>query len=217
MKKFTFKQQLVILIFFLVLTLVLFFVFGWRPQVKRLAEINKEKIEQEKKLKEARLTVARLKQAEKEASQMQVELIKLSNKMPPEPDIPTLIVELQDIANDSGVDIKSFNPTEPKMNGDYGELNLNLSAQGTFMEITNFIYHLESAIRAYKINSLSIAPADYPELRFDLQATTYILPLKDGEKSDQTSKPVVKVTAPAQEPTGETKTGKVSSTSEAGG
>jgi Tfp pilus assembly protein PilO len=216
-KRFTFKQQLAILIFFLILILLVFFIFGWRPQAKRLAEIRKEKLEQEKKLKEARLTVTRLKQAEKEATEVQVKLIKLSNKMPPEPDIPTLIVELQDIANDSGVDIKSFTPTEPTMKSDYGELNLTLNAQGTFMEITDFIYHLEKAVRAYKIKSLSIAPTEYPELRFDLQITTYILPLKEGEKPGKIPEPKAKVTTPAQGTVDETKTEKVSGIPEAGG
>ncbi len=81
--------------------------------------------------------------------------------IPPTADEPGLIVLINNAALDSGLDLTTLSPSPPVFDAatNLSTIVLSMSALGTYNEVTQFSYHIETLPRAAKIVSLSLTPA----------------------------------------------------------
>jgi Tfp pilus assembly protein PilO len=85
----------------------------------------------------------------------------VQNKIPPTADEPGLIQLLNKAALSSGLDLATLAPSPPIYDDATGlsTIVVSVSAQGTYNEITGFMYRIETLPRAAKIISIALVPA----------------------------------------------------------
>lgn len=85
---------------------------------------------------------------------------RVHNQIPPNADEPGLLQLLNGAAVDSGLDLTTIAPGTPTFDQTTGlsTITLQLSALGTYSDVTAFTYRIETLPRAAKITSLSLAP-----------------------------------------------------------
>ncbi len=170
------KQQVIILIAVFVLMVALFYVFAWSPQAAKLAELDQQRATEETKLDTAKSTLTMLVQVRKTASESEFELVKIRTKMPSEPELPTLLVSLQSIADDAGVALLSITPGEPASQGDFSEIAISTSVSGSYVSIIDFLKRLEKASRELRVNTVNVASGTtYPDLDVKLTMSAYTM------------------------------------------
>ena len=92
-----------------------------------------------------------LKEAEstkEEGKLNQARLLELSKMVPTDQELPSLLLQLQDLADQSGIDFIAITPGDPSAagTGDYQLLPLDLTFAGTFFDVSDFIYRAEQMV-----------------------------------------------------------------------
>ncbi|MHB8471146.1 MAG: type IV pilus inner membrane component PilO [Gaiellaceae bacterium] len=98
------------------------------------------------------------------------DVYKLVKAMPSTADIPDVLLQLNQLAEQSGVSLESIAPGAASPLGAYSSLPLSLSAQGDFYSVTDFLYRLRNLVsvragalaatgRIYTIGSVSLSPS----------------------------------------------------------
>jgi len=85
----------------------------------------------------------------------------VQNKIPPTADEPGLIQLLNKAALNAGLDLTTLAPSPPTFDDTTGlsTIVVSMSAQGTYNEVTEFTYGIETLPRAAKITSIALVPA----------------------------------------------------------
>jgi Tfp pilus assembly protein PilO len=169
------KNQMIIIGAALVLMVVLFYFFAWTPQLTQLEDLDNQAKAEQGKIEAAKAKIAMLSEVKKNAANAEVELIKIQNKMPADAKLPSLVVELQNMANDAGVKLVSIKPSEPKAMGDYSSIDMNLSVVGSYVSLVDFLRRVEKSTRSMSVATIDISVAQYPDLALNLTATAFTM------------------------------------------
>jgi len=152
---------------------LLLLVFGWflliGPQrstaasIKRAAAATEAQAAQASaELSSSTTPVVRPKQPEIKTAY----LYKLSKAMPMTTDMPNLLLELNQVVQESGVNLASISPTPPDLTGTSA---IQLSVTGDFYSLTDLLYRLRSLVsvhngaldvsgRLFSIKSVDLTP-----------------------------------------------------------
>ena len=178
--KLALKKQIIILVAIAALMFVLFYMFGWSPQVSKLDELSKKKTEQEQRLQAAKNTLLMLEEVKRNAADAEIEYIKLSNRMPSSPELPSLIVEIQNISNDAG--------------GEYNEMKISAVMNGSYVALIDFLRRVEKAPRAFKVDNINIKVTQYPDLNMNASISAFTM--GEGTSTPPPPPPMKSVSAP---------------------
>jgi Tfp pilus assembly protein PilO len=106
---------------------------------------------------------AKLAQAEvtrAEGKKNQARLIELAKMIPASDEMPSLIIQIQDLASQSGIAFMSITPADPIASKKVSAIPLDLAFVGTFFDLSDFIYRAEQMVagpgRLLAIKSLSL-------------------------------------------------------------
>lgn len=169
------RDELIVELLVIVLVAVLVVMFLVLPQYRQIGQIKTKQEAVRKQVAEAEATLARLKEAKAESISNRAELIKIANQVPDEPQLPTLIVAIQDVANQAGVEFISITPEQPAEAGSYSIVPLKLSVTGQFRDIVDFLGRLYALQREVRVQTLAIVVQDYPTLSADMGAQTFVM------------------------------------------
>ncbi len=110
-------------------------------------------------------TQAQLRQAEetsKEGRQNQARLLELTKMVPNGDEIPSLLLQIQDLANESGISFMSITPSDLIQVNDYQILPLQVQFEGRFFDLSDFVYRAEQMVagpgRLLAIKTLGLVP-----------------------------------------------------------
>jgi type IV pilus assembly protein PilO len=158
--KLTSMQKMIAAIVVLALVAILAVVFVIMPQFAMLTQLNADEAAAQASVQQANAELAQLESAKARAAQTQAELLKISTELPESPQLPTLIIELQDIANASGVDVTRFGPSQPApvAGGQYTEVPLSVTASARWDDLLDYLRRINGATRLLRVTSLQIAP-----------------------------------------------------------
>lgn len=177
------EQKLIVLGLVVVLS-VGYYYYIYQPQTKRLAEV-KQQIEQ--KVNDLRVKSKRLEK--KQELEQKYELLqqvlekKESNFLQPGED-SKLIVDLGNLADQTGVELLSTKPGKPIKEDIYIQYPVNVSLKGTYSNIINFIEkaaELDYLTRFQKLHITSkLTPDDKVQVKIGIIG--YALDKKSGDK-----------------------------------
>jgi type IV pilus assembly protein PilO len=104
--------------------------------------------------------LAQLEQAKATASVTQAELLALGNQFPDKPELPALVIELQDVSNDSGIRFESIGPgaPTPSAGGQYSEMLISARVTGTWPDVLDYLRRLNRMTRAVRVTDVAITP-----------------------------------------------------------
>ena len=169
------KDQLIVIALAAAVVLVLAIFFLFRPQLGRLNSLPQEQKVELDKLEQAKVKLKRLDALRREAAAIEAERIDLSRRVPAELELPSLIVDLQRLADDAGLDLDSIEVDDgvEDLPG-YQRIEMKIAARGTFYDIVDFMYRMEKMKREIVIGDFSLVASEYPELVLSMDAWIFM-------------------------------------------
>jgi Tfp pilus assembly protein PilO len=132
-----------------------------------------------------------LEDAKAAAPQARKTIAEVHNRIPPTADEPGLILLLQHAAISAGIDLVSLSPGTPVLDTTSGlsKIVVSVSATGTYFDVTDFMYQIETLPRAAIVTNLSLAPGETsqtgaPRLTLTASIQTYTSDTSAGPGSE---------------------------------
>jgi type IV pilus assembly protein PilO len=119
---------------------------------------KEERTAKEAQLAQLEQEVAQLEEVRRNAPEIEEELLELSKRIPSQPEIPTLLVQIEEIAVSANVTQLSVQPgavEPPPGGGDYLRIPITISLEGTYEELQDFVLRLRNLSRLVTINEVN--------------------------------------------------------------
>jgi hypothetical protein len=153
------------------------------------------------------------------------DIFRLAKAMPAVPDMPGILLELDRIAEETGVEFQSVTPLASAVVGDFQTVPITLAFDGNFYELSDFLFRLRTLVgvrggelraagRLFSVETISFAESTkgFPELGAVLSVIAYVygsdVPASAGAPADAAAAPAADpnaatpAPAPAAAPTG---------------
>ena len=196
---------------------------GWfllvRPQGGKLDELKTKTAEAQQRLDAYNQQVA----AARDAPKIEVaDVYRLAKAMPDRADMPDLVLELSQLARDTGIRFDSISPQTSAVIGSYTVLPISVTFNGNFYNLADFLYRLRSLVTVHggrldatgRLFSVDTLTFDESPLRFpQIQATLIIDAFVYGSGAPPVDVPTTETTTttttttPTEAPAGASATG----------
>lgn len=175
----------------LVALFAIFFLLVYRPATQQIASYRAQQEEVRRSIESNKLTLSRLQETRKEASEVEMRIVNLLSRMPQKPEVPTLLVQLEDVAEKSGARILAFKPSAPTPAGSYQLVPLDVTLKSEFNGVPSiggslieFLYRLDNFPRLITVSSIQIARAGAERsLNVTLKLNAYCLTAPGSQSS----------------------------------
>ena len=126
--------------------LVWFFLLS--PLRDDIATAESQIEEEQTRLSQAQVRLAQAEATREEGRRNQARLLELAKIMPTSEEVPSLLLQIQDLADQSGIDFIAITPGDSKETESLGYriLPLELEFRGTFFDVSDFIWRAEQMV-----------------------------------------------------------------------
>lgn len=169
MKKLTPQVQMYIAIGVIAVLVVAVIALAIMPKFQEAATVKSEIEVAETDLQAAQALLARRQSAKAQAASNEVALMTIANQIPDSPHLPSLIIELQEIANVSGVTLGQIGPgaiaaAAPAADGTvptYSAVPITVTLTGQWGDVIDCLRRLHAMHRGVRIvsSTVSVAPS----------------------------------------------------------
>jgi Tfp pilus assembly protein PilO len=137
----------------------------------------------------AKVTAARLaSRPQKSDTAIKVaDIFQVSKAMPDKSDMPGIILDLNSVAEATGITFVSIQPSAPTAKTGYAAISINLSFEGNYYDLTDFLFRLRNLVtvrhgrlsasgRLFTLDSLNMheGKAGFPSITADLIVSAYV-------------------------------------------
>ncbi|MGZ8566038.1 MAG: type 4a pilus biogenesis protein PilO [Actinomycetota bacterium] len=124
------------------------------------AEEDLKAAEAEQQTLESRLQV--LEDTRDDAGQYEAIIEEAQRQIPPTAEEASLLLLIQGAATEAGMDVLGLTPGVPTFDDQKGlsVIVVNVNAEGTYFDVADFMYNIETLPRAAVVTSLSLAPGE---------------------------------------------------------
>jgi type IV pilus assembly protein PilO len=161
---------------------------GWfllvRPQGAKLKNLKREAVDVQQKIDAYRQQVA----AARSAPKIEVaDVYRLAKAMPTKTDMPDLVLELSQLARDTGIRFDSISPQPIAALGTYQVLPISVTFNGNFYNLADFLYRLRSLVsvhagrldatgRLFAVDTLTFneSPLKFPQIQASLVIDAFV-------------------------------------------
>lgn len=165
--KLTTQQKLIIAVLLIVVVVVAAVFLLIVPQFGALSDLDAQIGQAQDDRDAAVLLLEERKEKKLRASETDVKLMRLANELPETPELPALIIELQDVVNESGLEFTALTPGEPWQPtpeakadpAEYWVIPMSLSVRGTWQDTVDVLQRLRRLTRQLRI--VSFATSEY--------------------------------------------------------
>jgi Tfp pilus assembly protein PilO len=144
-----------------VVLVALFGLFLIKPKLAEITEVREQIATQRAQNQSLQIRLRQLDQAAQNAPATVARLALYDRLLPPTPDLPSLIRQLQGAATASGIELVSIAPgppqTHPEATG-VEVVSVNLQIRGGFFRLESFLARLEDLQRVMEVTSIAIGP-----------------------------------------------------------
>jgi Tfp pilus assembly protein PilO len=156
------------------LLLILFLVL---PKMGQVSEAEDERAQTQSEQTALLSEKEALEDAKARAPEYRAIIEEVQQRIPPVADEAGLLLLLQNAATAAGLDVATISPATPTFDADAGlsAISVGVSASGSYFEITEFMYEIETLPRAAKATGVSITPSDTSGTVPTLQLSTTVL------------------------------------------
>jgi Tfp pilus assembly protein PilO len=172
--KMTSLQKMIIAAALVAVVAVMVIAFVIVPQFAQISDLQRQKADAESRRVQAVAVLESLRVAKGRAAVTEAELLKIGTQMPESPQLPSLIIELQDIANAAGIDVMGISPAEPVpvVGGQYTEIALTTQLTAEWDDLLDYLKRLDHSTRLLRVTALSVAPPEESDATTDTPAVT---------------------------------------------
>jgi type IV pilus assembly protein PilO len=194
------RNILILGLLVIVLLIVGYYFLLLSPLLNRLDERAQERSDKEAQLANLQQEVGQLEAVKRNAPETERQLLELSKRVPTQPEIPTLVVQIEEVARASGVtqlSIEPGTPGPPPGGGDFSVVPITMSFEGTYEELQDFLLRTRNLARLVTVNSVTYEEAQEsttleeiePTLHVQIEAEVYFQPenVPAGEAPPETT------------------------------
>src|SRR5437879_1912525 len=155
-----------------------FYNFIYTPKTNEIAKLKLALKPKQEELKRVQAQAARKDELERQLADLQVQVREVEAKLPSSREIPVLLVQLEKLAGQVGVDLTLIKPGQPAPTGQQParsgappaagaaaaqaagllSFGLDLNAEGSFDMVENFLRGIETFPRFIAMSSMGMTP-----------------------------------------------------------
>ena len=161
---------------------------GWfvlvRPQGGKLEDLKAQTAEAQQKIDAYNQQVA----AARSAPKIEVaDVYRLAKAMPDRTDMPDVMLELSQLARNTGIRFDSISPQPTALIGSYTVLPISVTFNGNFYNLADFLYRLRSLVsvhggrldatgRLFSVDTLTFneSPLNFPQIQASLLIDAFV-------------------------------------------
>jgi type IV pilus assembly protein PilO len=161
---------------------------GWfllvHPQGSKLSDLKRQTVDVQQKIDAYQRQVA----AARSAPKIEVaDVYRLAKAMPDRADMPDLVLELSQLARDTGIRFDSISPQNAIAMGSYQVLPISVTFNGNFYDMADFLYRLRSLVtvqagrldatgRLFAVDTLTFneSPLHFPQIQATLVIDAFV-------------------------------------------
>ena len=128
------------------------------PQFGALAEQDRQLAQANQDIQSAQNLLAQRQSAKVRAAQTQIDLMTLENEIPDDPQLPSLIIELQNAANEAGLDFVKISPSPIDPKDGYNAVPISVELSGRWADCADYVHRLEKLDRQVRVVSVKLVP-----------------------------------------------------------
>jgi Tfp pilus assembly protein PilO len=191
----------------IVIVAVLMFFLVINPIRGDIGELKTQIAEENRQISSLTAELKRAESTKNEGRKNQARLMELAKMIPSSSEIPSLILQLQDLADKAGIKWTQISPTDAKpVDGtSYLMIPLSLNFEGNFYDVTDFIYRAEQMVggpgRLLVVKDVSLTPLDSTGVKLMVRMTMYAFMLAPAATA-----PATPATTPSEGNAGNTTT-----------
>jgi type IV pilus assembly protein PilO len=135
--------------------------FVW-PQYQKQKSLDAQVSAAEQQLQTSKTLLAQRQEIKNRTASTDAKWLKLASLVPENPDLPSLIIDIQDVAFASGVQVTGITPSDPAQSADktYLVVPLQVSVEGTWADTIDYLKDLNKLNRG--LREVSIASTVIP-------------------------------------------------------
>ena len=141
----------------IVIAVIGFYFLLLSPLLQSLNEQAQAREDKQAQLEQVQQEVNELEEVRRNSPEIQRQLLELSKRVPTQPQIPTLVVQIEEIADASGVTQLSVDPeppTAPAGGGDYQVVPVTMLFNGTYDQMQDFLLRTRNLTRLVTVTEL---------------------------------------------------------------
>ncbi len=207
------QTQMILVIALIVVFAAVVLMLGIVPTFKKAAALDDQIAQAQTDLQGAKILVQRRQAAKAASAANQVELMKLANRVPDSPQLPTVIIQLQDAANAAGLEFAQISPqgvepgeelASPTGVPAFSKVPITVVLKGSWADIIEFTRRLDAMERGIRITATNFinVPEDEKTDRYvEANMTLEVYVMAAADMSGSTASTSAQPAAPAA-PTG---------------
>lgn len=172
----------------IVAVLVAYYLLLLGPLLGRMEERAEQREAREQELANVQGDVGELEAVRDNAPEIERQLLELSKRIPTQPEIPTLAVQVEEVADQAGVTwigLDPGTPGPPAGGGNYSVVPITMSFEGTYEQLQDFLLRTRNLVRLVTVNDVTFEPAPQEStvqqgiertLRVEIEAEVYFQP-----------------------------------------
>ena len=142
----------------IVILVIGYYFFLLSPLLQSLNQQAQAREDKQAQLDEVQQQVNDLEEVRRNSPEIERQLLELSKRIPTQPQIPTLVVQVQEIAGASGVTQLVVEPGDaaaPAGGGDYSVVPVTMQFNGTYDQMQDFLLRTRNLARLVTITNVS--------------------------------------------------------------
>jgi type IV pilus assembly protein PilO len=146
----------------IVLLIIIYYFLLLSPLLGRLDEQAQARESKQAQLEQVQQQVNELEEIRQDSPDIERQLLELSKRIPAQPQIPTFVVQVQEIADASGVTQLTVDPepsTSPEGGGDYRAVPVTMQFKATYDEMQDFLLRTRNLARLVTVNTVTYCRA----------------------------------------------------------
>jgi Tfp pilus assembly protein PilO len=158
------------------------------PKIGQVSEAKDELAAAKAQQQSLETQKAALEDVKAKAAENRLAIEEVDHKIPPTAEEAGLILLIHNAAVDAGLNLLGLSPSPPVFDQTSGlsTLTVAMNAEGTYNEVVQFAFHVETLPRAAKITSLALSPTDRTDLGSPILTVTLQI---DAYTSDTSAGP----------------------------
>ncbi len=172
-----------------IVVLAIAFVFlGILPLFEQASDIDTQIAAERTNLSTAQALLARRQSAKAQSASNEVELMRIANTIPDTPQLPSVIIELQRVANEAGLEFATLNvsdltagPAAEDGTSPYSVLQLTAVLNGAWSDMIEYLHRIDDLQRGVRVASVDFSrnegeEGEDPYIQANVTLEVYVMP-----------------------------------------
>jgi len=152
------RNILILGILILVVLAIAYYFLLFNPLRQNYLAKYDERTRREAQKQQLEQTAAQLESIRRNADDIERQILELSKRIPEQAEIPTLVVQIEEVARATNVTQLRIEPGDPQVppgGGDFSRIPITMSFEGTYEQLQDFLLRVRNLARLVTINEVN--------------------------------------------------------------